>query len=114
MENEGELTDSELKIAYIWAEALNAKKISIYDNFYDLGGNSLLAVHLLNRLDKVFPNIFNISDVFSYPTITSMAEYFDKRIAKDDGDDIDSLLAKLENGEISELEAEQYWEEKVE
>ncbi|SHJ86535.1 Ketoacyl-synthetase C-terminal extension [Clostridium cavendishii DSM 21758] len=107
------LTDNEMKLAAIWAEALNVEEISLYDNFYDLGGNSLLAVHLLNRLDKVFPNIFNVSDIFSYPTISSMAEYLDKKLGiHSDYDDIDIVLAKLENGEISELEAARYLEKR--
>ncbi|OAB26485.1 hypothetical protein PMSD_25190 [Paenibacillus macquariensis subsp. defensor] len=109
-EQEEALTDSEGKVAAVWAEAMKAKEISLYDNFYDLGGNSLLAVHLLRRLDNVFPGIFNISDIFSYPTIFSMAEYLDKRLGlQTEEDDMDILLAKLESGEISEAEAADYW-----
>jgi acyl carrier protein len=41
-------------VAGIWAEALGMEQISVYDNFFALGGNPLLAIQILDRLQEVF------------------------------------------------------------
>ena len=45
-------TEMEKLLAQFWKEALQVDRISIYDNFFDLGGNSLSAIRVLARLEK--------------------------------------------------------------
>lgn len=50
-ESSGEPSDAiEKLLAQLWSEALKLERISIYDNFFDLGGNSLSAIRVLARL----------------------------------------------------------------
>ena len=45
-------TEMERTIAGIWCETLGVKQVSVHDNFFDVGGHSLLAVRVVTRLDK--------------------------------------------------------------
>jgi len=58
-------TDTEKRLAEIWADLLHAPSISASDNFFDLGGHSLLAVLLLVRIQETFGIELSIDDVYS-------------------------------------------------
>jgi hypothetical protein len=45
-------TDTEKMIAEVWMEVLGIGRVSVYDNFFDIGGHSLLAVRVVTRVDK--------------------------------------------------------------
>ncbi|MDZ8055345.1 MAG: non-ribosomal peptide synthetase [Aulosira sp. ZfuVER01] len=64
---------TELKLAEIWAEVLKIERIGIYDNFFDLGGNSLLSVRLLEHIHQQFERDLPLSTLFLNPTIESLA-----------------------------------------
>ncbi|GAX45188.1 amino acid adenylation domain-containing protein [Tolypothrix sp. NIES-4075] len=69
---------TELTLAKIWGEVLNIERVGIYDNFFDLGGNSLLTVRLLEQIHKQFERNFPLSTIFLNPTIESLANYLCK------------------------------------
>ncbi|MDZ7955197.1 amino acid adenylation domain-containing protein [Nostoc sp. DedQUE09] len=66
-------TPTESNLAKIWAEVLNIERVGIYDNFFDLGGDSLLTVRLLKQIHKQFENELLLSTLFLNPTIESLA-----------------------------------------
>lgn len=66
-------TPTESTLAKIWAEVLNIELVGIYDNFFDLGGDSLLSVRLLKQIHKQFENELPLSILFLNPTIESLA-----------------------------------------
>lgn len=68
------------KIAESWSKVLGVKELSIYDNFYDLGGDSILATHLVRELEAIYPKIINISNIFSYPTIKDLSECIESKL----------------------------------
>src|SRR5204863_597998 len=45
-------TDVERKLAAAWTRVLGLEQVGVHDNFFDLGGYSLLAVKLLNEIEK--------------------------------------------------------------
>ena len=45
-------TEMQRLIAEVWSEVLGVEKVSLHDNFFDIGGHSLLAVRVVTRLDK--------------------------------------------------------------
>ncbi|MCX6584839.1 MAG: amino acid adenylation domain-containing protein [Candidatus Aminicenantes bacterium] len=67
----------ERKIETIWRELLDKEKIGINDNFFDLGGHSLLLIKLKSKLEKTFDREITIVDLFNYPTIDRQAQYFE-------------------------------------
>lgn len=75
-------SDTEKSITSIWSELLGHKKISTSDNFFDLGGNSLLASRLSVMLLEKFKIPIPIELLFNNPYITEIASYIDSKGVK--------------------------------
>ncbi len=67
--------DIERTIAEVWQEVLGVEKVSIYSNFFDLGGRSLGMVQVYNKLKNIFNREISVVELFQYPTIDGMAGY---------------------------------------
>jgi acyl-coenzyme A synthetase/AMP-(fatty) acid ligase len=66
----------ELKIATIWQEELKISSVGIDENFFDLGGNSLIIVRVQSRLAEGEPPVrVSVIDLFRHPTIRALAEF---------------------------------------
>ena len=68
-------TDLEQKIAEAWRQALRLEKIGRHDNFFDIGGHSLLMTKVHSSLRNTLDQELRIIDMFRYPTIASLASY---------------------------------------
>ncbi|MGJ5676043.1 MAG: amino acid adenylation domain-containing protein [Nostochopsis sp.] len=68
-------TEVEKTIASVWQKALNLEKVGIHDNFFEIGGHSLLLVTVHSQLQKILKSELSTLDLFRYPTINSLAEY---------------------------------------
>ncbi|MBB5639444.1 acyl-coenzyme A synthetase/AMP-(fatty) acid ligase, partial [Pedobacter cryoconitis] len=81
----------------IWSEILkiDQDKISVNRSFFDLGGHSLKALGLVNKIHKTFSVEFPISDVFSSPTIKLMAKIIEVQQWIDEGVDESSETIKI-------------------
>ncbi len=69
-------TQIEQEIAQIWQEVLQVEKIGIHDNFFDLGGHSLLMVKVHSKLREKFSRDVSLVEMFRYPTISALVTYF--------------------------------------
>lgn len=67
--------EAERQIANIWQELLGLEKVGVYDNFFDLGGHSLLLAKVHTRLRQVFSKSMSVIDLFKYSTISSLSEF---------------------------------------
>ena len=70
-------TPTESTLAKIWSEILNAEPVGISDNFFDLGGDSLLAIRLINEINQQFERELPLSALFLNPTIEALADSLD-------------------------------------
>jgi amino acid adenylation domain-containing protein len=70
--------DIEQRIADIWLETLRVDQVGRYDNFFDLGGNSMLMAQVQNRLQKEFDRDVAMVELFRYPTINCLAEFLSR------------------------------------
>jgi amino acid adenylation domain-containing protein len=77
------MSHSEKAIATIWQELLQIDIVGIDDNFFDLGGHSLLLVQLQSRLSSFFQKELPLIETFRYPNIRLLARYFANE-SKDD------------------------------
>jgi amino acid adenylation domain-containing protein len=66
-------TNIEKLLTDIWAEALGIKKIGIYDNFFEIGGHSLIAVKVMTKIERVTGKRLPLASLFEKPTIEKMA-----------------------------------------
>ena len=65
----------EKKLCSICAELLKLDSIGINENFFDIGGNSLLALELKKRLDQEPDIQVSVTDLFTYPTIHALVNH---------------------------------------
>ncbi|MGZ9130812.1 MAG: amino acid adenylation domain-containing protein, partial [Candidatus Binatia bacterium] len=63
----------ELKLVRIWERVLNVRSVGINDNFFDLGGHSLMAVRLFALIEKSFGRQLPLATLFQAPTIRQLA-----------------------------------------
>jgi amino acid adenylation domain-containing protein len=63
-------------IAAIWQEVLRVEKVGVDDNFFDLGGHSLLMVQVHSKLREAFSKDISLIEMFRNPTVGSLARYF--------------------------------------
>src|SRR5262249_17223720 len=68
-------TAMERTISAIWQAVLGIDKVGLHDNFFDLGGHSLLMVRMQSRLNAVLHTHVAIIDLFRYPTVSSLARH---------------------------------------
>ncbi len=68
-------TAAEREIAGIWREVLNLPEVGVQDNFFDLGGHSLLLVRVQRRLRETLGRDLPLVDLFRFPTVASLAGY---------------------------------------
>ena len=71
-------TDLEQKIAGIWRRVLCLEQVSINDNFFDLGGDSLQLLDAHAELQKIVSSNITVVDLFEYTTIGALAKYLAK------------------------------------
>ena len=64
----------EKRLAGIWAELLRLERVSVHDNFFDFGGDSLLAMQFISRASGAFPVEIPLHNLFEMPTIAELAE----------------------------------------
>lgn len=63
----------EKKLAEIWADMFKVKQVGIFDNFFHLGGHSIKAVRVINRINQAFNVNLSVRNVFEEPTIAGLA-----------------------------------------
>jgi amino acid adenylation domain-containing protein len=85
-------TEMENVIAAVWQQVLQIDRVGVFDNFFDLGGHSLLIAQVHNRLQEILQRDLSLLTVFKYPSIESLARYLtDEPI---DGSPIGDLKAR--------------------
>ncbi|MGI8503164.1 MAG: amino acid adenylation domain-containing protein [Hassallia sp.] len=71
-------SEVEKTIAQVWKQVLQIEKVGINDNFFDLGGHSLLVVQVNNKLREFLNRDLSVVEIFQNPTIKSLAEHLSK------------------------------------
>lgn len=90
-------TPTEEEIAEIWTALLGLEKVGTNQNFFDLGGHSLMATQLISRVRSGFGVELALCDFFAAPTIQNLAELIEEEIlANADSNQLDELLDLLE------------------
>jgi len=68
----------DLQLVKLWEKVLNVRPIGLRDNFFDLGGNSLVAVRLFSEMRRLFGRSFPLSVLFQAPTVEKLADMIRK------------------------------------
>ncbi len=65
--------DQEQVLADIWSEILGINELGVHDNFFDLGGTSILAMQLVFRLERIFGANLSLQEFLESPTIDDLS-----------------------------------------
>ncbi len=87
---EKDIHDLEKILASVWQEVLGLPEVGLHDNFLDLGGDSIRAVRILNRLQEQSGQILYPTALFRAPTVAQMAEF----LVKNDPECVSRLLRR--------------------
>lgn len=91
------LNETEAEISQFFADALGTE-IPPDTHFFNAGGNSLMAMELIHKINETFHIKLDITDIFKYVTIRLLAEKLDEASLKQAlSDDMDGLLQDLED-----------------
>jgi amino acid adenylation domain-containing protein/thioester reductase-like protein len=71
-------TETEIKLAKLWSEVLGWEKVGIHDNFFEVGGNSLLTTKLILKVRADFEVNLPLRVLFESPTVASLAITLEK------------------------------------
>lgn len=69
------LTPLEHQLAVIWCRVLKLDVVDVHENFFDLGGHSLLVTHVASEINEHLGIQLRISDVLQHPTLYSLASF---------------------------------------
>ena len=72
-------TEAERLIAEVWQELLPVEKVGIHDNFFHLGGHSLLVIKVQQKLQELLGQELSVVEIFQYPTIHSLAKHLSQK-----------------------------------
>jgi hypothetical protein len=72
----------EQRIAELWSQVLDVEKVGADDNFFDLGGYSLLLVTLQSKLAALLERPVPIVDLFTHPTVAAQARHLGRTADK--------------------------------
>jgi hypothetical protein len=90
----------EKTIAALWQETLLLDRVSIYDNFFEIGGTSIKVVQVIGKLKEILKRDLPVVTMFRYTTIESLAGYLGKSGSGEGGDDLfvdEPQRARVEN-----------------
>ena len=72
-------TELEVELTKIWQKVLGIDAIGIRDNFFDLGGHSLIAVRLFAEIERIWERKLPLATLFEAQTIEALAAVLDKQ-----------------------------------
>ncbi|HJP94904.1 MAG TPA: amino acid adenylation domain-containing protein [Pyrinomonadaceae bacterium] len=61
-------------VAGMWAEVLGLERVGVNDNFFDLGGHSLVAIQVISRVRETFQVELKLDKFFATPTVSALAK----------------------------------------
>jgi len=75
-------TEWELKLAQLWRELLRVERVGVDDNFFALGGNSLMIVRLISQINRRHQLSLRVAELFRNPTVGQLARLIDAQQPK--------------------------------
>lgn len=93
-------TATEKLLSSIWAEVLHIDRVGVEDDFFDLGGNSLLAAQVISRVGKACEVALPLRSFFERPVLTDLAQSVEAARRGASGAHVPSLGALQRGQEI--------------
>ncbi|MET0649873.1 MAG: amino acid adenylation domain-containing protein [Pyrinomonadaceae bacterium] len=99
-------TPVEAQVAAVWAEVLGVRRVGVHENFFDLGGHSLVATQVVTRLCDAFEIELPLRCLFESPTVAGLSvAVVQRRAAQSDAELLAQALGELEQLSEEEVSA---------
>jgi amino acid adenylation domain-containing protein len=72
----------ELRLAHIWQQLLRVERVGVDDNFFALGGNSLMIVRLISQINQKYQLSLGVEELFRNPTVGQLSSLIDAQQPK--------------------------------
>jgi acyl transferase domain-containing protein/acyl carrier protein len=99
----GDYSDTERKLAQIYRSVLGFNTLNIYENFFELGGNSILLTRMYTEIEKAFPGRIQIADLFAYTSINALANYLSSAGDENKTGEVNGMELEIELTQIIDL-----------
>jgi acyl-CoA synthetase (AMP-forming)/AMP-acid ligase II/aryl carrier-like protein len=73
-------TELESRLQSICEAALPGKRIDVHDNLFDIGASSLKLIEIHEHVDRDFPGLIDLTELFDYPTIAQLAKHLEGKL----------------------------------
>ncbi|MBJ6364097.1 SDR family NAD(P)-dependent oxidoreductase [Paenibacillus sp. MAHUQ-46] len=102
-------SETEQQVAQACKEVLGFAEIDIYENFFEMGADSLMIRQIYQKLSKVYVEELAITDLFEYPTVHKLSRHLDREQSEMDAaqqgnraalqdDDLNRMFDELDSG----------------
>ncbi|HEY0544287.1 MAG TPA: beta-ketoacyl synthase N-terminal-like domain-containing protein [Pyrinomonadaceae bacterium] len=99
-------SELERAVAAVWEELFGIQRVGTADNFFEMGGNSLLAIQLVSRLRKELQIELPLNTLFESPTVAGLAAAIESIQSRArEAEEIERLLKEIESLTPDELQA---------
>jgi amino acid adenylation domain-containing protein len=83
------------RVAQVWADVLEVDAVGVTDSFFDLGGDSLRAAQIVNRLSGTEFEGIGIAVLFEHPTIRALTRFLDRHVPDEGAPASDQAVSKV-------------------
>ena len=73
-------TELETHLQSICEAAMPGKRIDVNDNLFDIGASSLKLIEIHETIDRDFPGLIDLTELFDHPTIAELAKHLEKKL----------------------------------
>ncbi|MEN9866891.1 MAG: hypothetical protein RL748_2481, partial [Pseudomonadota bacterium] len=97
----------EQRLCTIWCDLLGLEQVGVHENFFESGGNSLLAIKAQGLISEQFGLNLTVADLFAWPTISSLASFLHAQQQEevDDEDDAEKTPQRSPHDSASQARA---------
>jgi acyl-CoA synthetase (AMP-forming)/AMP-acid ligase II/aryl carrier-like protein len=78
----GSASDLESRLQAICEAALPGKRVDVHDNLFEIGASSLKLIEIHENIDREFPALIDLTELFDHPTIAELAGHIQGKLAK--------------------------------
>jgi acyl-CoA synthetase (AMP-forming)/AMP-acid ligase II len=75
-------SDLETRLQSICESALPGKRVDVNDNLFDIGASSLKLIEIHENIDREFPGLIDLTELFDHPTIAELAKHLEGKLDK--------------------------------
>jgi amino acid adenylation domain-containing protein/thioester reductase-like protein len=91
--------DTQEKLVKIWQELIEIDKVGVHDDFFEIGGHSLIATKMIKMVKDIFDLEITVADIFNFSTVSELAEIIQAHSTKES--DLEQPIDLVKESEVN-------------